>query len=340
MTAPRTGAVGLDFVFPPLRIEIADELWPLVSPFRIARGAKTEAHVLVVSLEGAACRGLGEAVPYARFGETMAEAKSALHALAPHLARGLSHEAALRLLPAGAALNALDAALLRLRAALTGEDIAQMLALPDFTPVPTAVTLSLDGPDAMADAARRFRTLPLLKLKLGDAALDATRIAAVREAAPSSRLIIDANEGWDFDALTRLAPVAADCGVALIEQPLPAGADTALAGHAFPVPLCADESLHGTVGLASLADRYGAVNIKLDKAGGLVAARRLAVEAEALGLRIMLGSMVATSLSMAMALRLAPLAQWVDLDSPLLLARDRPGGLRIENGVIVEPGLF
>lgn len=336
MTPLIPGAADVDFPFPPLRLHLYDEIWPLAAPFTLSRGSKTAAHVLIARVEASGCVGVGEAVPYARYGESIESAKAALSAIIPGLENGRSHDAITRLMPAGAARNALDCALWDLRAALTGLSPADVLGLPPFAPVPTAITISLGQPEAMAREADRLKAMPLLKLKLGEAAQDADRLEAVRVAAPDARLLIDANEGWTMDDLIRLAPLAARLGVELIEQPLPAASDQALAGYRSPAPLCADESCHGDRPLAGLMDRYQAVNIKLDKAGGLTAASHLMREAQTLGLSVMLGSMVATSLSMAAAATLAPLARWVDLDSPLLLAKDRDPGVLISNGWIRE----
>jgi L-alanine-DL-glutamate epimerase-like enolase superfamily enzyme len=238
-------------------------------------------------------------------------------------------------MPAGAARNALDCALWDYEAKRSGKSATVLAGLAPLRPVTTAYTISLDTAEAMAaKAAAAARTMPLLKLKLAGAG-DEARLRQVRAVCPAARLIADANEAWTPQLLPSLMAVAAETGIELIEQPLPAGADAALAG-ARPVPVCADESVHDRAGLAAIAGRYDAVNIKLDKAGGLTEALTLAAAARARGLRIMVGCMVATSLSMAPALLLAQGADWVDLDGPLLLARDRDPALRYD-GALVRP---
>ncbi len=321
---------------PPLRLRASAQAWPLAAPFTIARGTKTAAHVLVVAVAGEGCQGRGEAVPYARYGETMDEALAALKASAARLTHGFDWRELFALLPAGAARNALDCALWDWAAQHLARPVWSLAGSPRPHAIPTFFTISLDRPSRMADAAAAAvrDNIPGLKLKLGDAPDDAARLAAVRRAAPRARLIVDANEGWTMADLERLAPLAHRLGAELIEQPLVAGEDGALAEFASPVPLCADESFHGTEGPARLRGRYQAVNIKLDKAGGLSTALVLAAEARECGLDILLGSMVATSLGVAPALLLAGQARWVDLDGPLLLARDRVPGLRVHDGVI------
>ncbi len=315
----------------PLDVDIKSETWPLREAFVISRGTKTVAEVVVVSLGDGTHVGRGEAVPYARYGETVAGVVAA--------ARGarFSDRAGLQAaLPAGAARNALDCALWDLEAKRRGTTVAVLAGrrLP-HAPV-TCYTLSLDTPEQMAAKAREVAHLPLLKLKLGGAG-DEARMQAVRAARPDARLVADANEAWQPAMLAPLLALAARLGFEAIEQPLPAQADAALAAIARPVPVCADESVHTRGDLAALANRYDAVNIKLDKAGGLTEALGMADEARRLGLRIMVGSMVSTSLAVAPALLLADGADWVDLDGPLLLARDRDGGLDIRDGIIAPP---
>jgi L-alanine-DL-glutamate epimerase-like enolase superfamily enzyme len=239
-------------------------------------------------------------------------------------------------LPAGAARNAIDCALWDWEAKRAGASAASLAGVPPLRPVTTAYTISLGAPEEMAaKAAAAARAMPLLKLKLGGAG-DAARLRAVRAACPGTRLVADANEAWTADLLPELMAAAAEARIELVEQPLPAGADAALAEVRRTVPVCADESLHTRAGLAGLAQRYDAVNIKLDKAGGLTEALALAAAARAAGLMIMIGCMVATSLAMAPALLLAQTADWVDLDGPLLLARDRQPGL-VYDGALVYP---
>ena len=322
-------------VMPNPNIEALVETWPIAGAFVIARGAKTEAHVIVAEVGDGAATGRGECVPYARYGETVESVRAAIVSL-----RGrLTDRAALQaLLPAGAARNALDCALWDLEAKRTGVPAAARAGLAPLAALTTAYTISLGSPDAMAAqaAAATTRGLPLIKLKLGGEG-DAARLRAVRAACPSARLVADANEAWAPAQLAELLAAAADAGLELVEQPLPAGDDAALAAMPRPVPVCADESLHTRADLARLAGRYDAVNIKLDKAGGLTEALALAAEARALGFKIMVGCMVATSLSMAPALLLAQGADWVDLDGPLLLARDRSPGLRYDGARVHPP---
>lgn len=318
------------------RLTVRDEHWPLASAFVIARGAKIEAHVLVVEIAEADAVGRGEAVPYARYDESMESELAAIEAVRAAVEAGVSREALQGLLPAGAARNAVDCALWDLEAKRSGTPAWAAAGRPRLDPVKTCYTISLDTPEAMAATARAQARRPMLKLKIGGAD-DVDRVAAVRVAAPKSRLVVDANEGLSFEDLRRLAPEFARLEVKLIEQPLKAEDDAALEGYRSPVLLCADESLHTRAELGVCAKRYGAVNIKLDKAGGLTEALALAAEARARGLEIMAGCMVATSLAMAPALILAQGAEVVDLDGPLLLAKDREPGLTFVGSAILPP---
>jgi L-alanine-DL-glutamate epimerase-like enolase superfamily enzyme len=301
----------------------------------IARGAKTEAEVVVVEIAAGDHRGRGEAVAYARYGETTAAVLAQVEQVRPAIEAGCDRTALQRLLPAGAARNALDCAMWDLEAKTAGVRAWTLAGRARLDPVKTCFTLSLAEPAAMAEAARVHARWPMLKLKIG-AADHLDRIAAVRAAAPRTRLIVDANEALSFDTLRRLAPELARLDVKLLEQPLPAAADAELEGYDSPVPLCADESLHTRAELAVCARRYAVINIKLDKAGGLTEALALKAEAQALGLEIMAGCMVATSLAMAPALLIAQGADYVDLDGPLLLSADRTPGLPI-SGALIEP---
>jgi len=319
------------------RLQAAEERWPLAGAFVISRGTKTEADVIVASLTEAGATGRGECVPYARYGETSPSVLEQISGVRSAIEAGCGRDELQGLLPPGAARNALDCALWDLEAKLTGVRAFVRAGRPRLDPVKTAYTISLDDPERMAEAAGEAARRPMLKLKLGGPG-DLERVRAVRAAAPRTRLIADANEGWDFETLMALAPPLADLDVKLIEQPLKAGQDAALEGYASPVPLCADESLHTRAELDDCARRYGCINIKLDKAGGLTEALALASEARARGLEVMIGSMVATSLSMAPALILAQGADFVDLDGPLLLARDREPGLGYLGSMIEPPG--
>ncbi len=313
-----------------LRVTI--ESWPLAQPFVIARGAKTEARVVIVTLAQGGVEGRGECVPYARYGETPEATAAAIEASGPPQ----SHGDLLRVLPPGAARNALDCALFDLEAKLAGVPVSVLLRRPEPGARETCFTLSLDTPEAMAVAARRVPHLRLLKLKLGGTGDDA-RMRAVRAARPDARLVGDANEAWTSDLLDPLLDVAAECNFETIEQPLPANADAALGMRVRPVPVCADESAHVASDITALVDRYDAVNIKLDKAGGLTEALAMADAARAAGLDIMAGSMVSTSLGVAPAMLVAQYARWVDLDGPLLLAHDRVPGITIRDGIIEPP---
>lgn len=315
-----------------LRITASAQTWPIAGSFVISRGAKTEAHVVVATVTDGVATGRGEAVPYARYGETITGALAAIGALPGIATRRDLAEA----LPAGAARNAVDCALWDFEAKRAGLPVHRLAGRAAPAAVTTCYTLSLDTPEAMADKARSVPHLPLLKLKLGGPE-DEARMKAVRRARPDARLVADANEGWNEGTVGQLLSVAADQRFELIEQPLPADGDQILAGIARPVPVCADESAHTSDDLCRLLDRYDAINIKLDKTGGLTGALDLADAARAAGLKVMVGCMVATSLSMAPAVLVAQSADWADLDGPLLLARDREHGLSIENGVVQPP---
>ena len=319
-----------------MNLSVRIERWPLERPFTISRGVKTEAVVVVAELDDGD-RGRGEAVPYARYGETPEGVVAAIDALRPALREGLDRAALQAMLPPGAARNALDCALWDFEAKRTGRRAYQLAALPPPKPLVTAYTISLDDPEAMARAAAAASARPLLKVKLGGAGNDVERIAAVRRAAPKAELIVDANEGWSEDNLENNLAACAAAGVALVEQPLPQGRDGRLARIARRIAVCADESIHDRASLDALAGKYDAINIKLDKAGGLTEALALAAEAERRGFAVMVGCMVATSLAMAPATLVAQRACIVDLDGPLLLAKDRPHGLRFEGSVAHPP---
>lgn len=318
-------------------LRVRDERWPTAHVFTIARGAKTEAHVMVVEISQAGVTGRGEAVPYARYGETVEGAMETVERLRPAIEAGATRGELQELVMAGAARNALDCALWDLEAKLTGQPAWKTAGLARLDPVKTCVTLSLDTPQAMAEAARGLQRRPVLKLKIG-APGDLDRVEAVRAAAPKTRLAVDANEALSFEDLKRLAPEFARLGVMLVEQPLPASADEALEGWVSPVPLCADESVRTRLELETCARRYACVNIKLDKAGGLTEALAMKARAAELGLEVMAGCMVGTSLAMAPGMILAQGAAFVDLDGPLLLAKDRMPGLRIDGSLIHPPG--
>jgi L-alanine-DL-glutamate epimerase-like enolase superfamily enzyme len=317
-------------------LAVRTESWPMAAGFAIARGTKWEARVVVAELREGDAIGRGECVPYPRYSETVEGVIEAIETLRGALERGMDRtELQTRLAP-GAARNALDCALWDLEAKRRGEPAWRLADLSEPQPVITAYTISLDAPDAMAHAARVARERPLLKIKLG-ADGDAERVIAVREAAPEAQLIADANEGWSLADLERLAPLLAERGVALLEQPLAVDEDAALDGLDCPVPLCADESCHTVADLARLRGRYEFVNVKLDKTGGLSEALAVVRAAQQLGFDVMVGCMVGTSLAMAPAALLAGAARFVDLDGPLLLAHDRDPGLRYENSLLHPP---
>ena len=318
------------------RLTISVETWPIAGHFTISRGAKTEAKVVIAELSQGDLRGRGECVPYPRYGESPEGVVATLEELVRNVADGLTRDDLQRSMPPGAARNALDCAFWDLAAKRAGRPAYALAGLPPPHPLTTAFTISLGTPEAMASAARDAAARPLLKIKLG-ADGDPERIAAVRAAVPRAELIVDANEGWDPDNLATNLAACAQAGVTLVEQPLPADADEPLRTIAHPVPVCADESAHDRASLAALAGKYDAVNIKLDKAGGLTEALAMAAEARRLGLITMAGCMVATSLSMAPAMLVAQSARFVDLDGPLLLARDRPDGLVYEGSLVHPP---
>lgn len=312
------------------------ESWPIAGSFTIARGAKTTADVVVANLTENGRTGRGECVPYARYGETAASVTAQIETLGGDIERGLTRAELQDRLGAGAARNALDCALWDLEAKLSGRPVWELAGLTPPAPVTTAYTISLARPQAMAKAARAARDWPLLKLKLGGGGGDddAARLDAVRAARPDARLIVDANEGWTLQNLERNLAACARANIELIEQPLPAAGDHPLGSIPHAAPVCADESVHGLETLERVKQRYDAVNIKLDKTGGLTGAIALVEAATAADLKIMIGCMVATSLSMAPALLLAGRADFVDLDGAFLLARDRDGGLERRSAVI------
>jgi len=320
----------------PQRLHVTKRSWPLAQPFVISRGSKTTADVVVDELHDGDSQGRGECVPYPHYGESVDSVFEALEKMKGAVFSGLNRESLQEAMPPGAARNALDAAFWDIEAKRAYCSVTDLLGIAPLKPVTTAYTLSLDTPERMGEAAAAQRGRPLLKLKVtGDGDLE--RVRAVRENAPASRLIVDANEGWTPAYFEKLAPVLATLGVELIEQPLPADNDGALAELPHPIPVCADESCHVAADLDRLAGKYEAVNIKLDKTGGLTEALKLAAAARERGFGIMVGCMIGTSLSMAPALLVAQQASVVDLDGPLLLAADRNQGLRYEGSLVHPP---
>ncbi|WFU75764.1 N-acetyl-D-Glu racemase DgcA [Bradyrhizobium sp. CB2312] len=319
---------------PALRSQI--ERFPIAGSFTISRGAKTEAVTVVAEVSRDGLTGRGECVPYPRYGETPEATLAAIQAMEDAVRGGLDREALQAAMKPGAARNALDCAFIDLEAKQAGLRAWSLLGRPSPGERTTAFTISLGAPETMAAAAAKAAHRPLLKIKLGGEG-DAARIAAVRKAAPESELIVDANEAWAEANLEANLAACAAAGVTLVEQPLPAGRDHALARIKRPLAVCADESVHDRGSLAPLRDRYDAVNIKLDKTGGLTEALAMADAAQALGFEIMIGCMVATSLSMAPATLVTPQARFVDLDGPLLLAHDRNHGLRYDGSLVYPP---
>ncbi|WP_274628833.1 N-acetyl-D-Glu racemase DgcA [Arvimicrobium flavum] len=317
-------------------LTINAETFPIARAFTISRGSKTQAAVLSCSIGQDGVEGRGECVPYARYGETMESVHAEIEAIRAEIARGMDRRQLLTAMRAGAARNAVDCALWDLEAKLSGVAATHALGVDSPKPLETAYTLSLGEPDAMETQARENAWRPLLKVKVGTDQ-DEPRMRAVVEGAPHSRIILDANEGWRPDNLIRHLALAAELGIALIEQPLPAGSDDILRDVKHMVPICADESVHTAADLDGLVGLYDAINIKLDKAGGLTAALELRDSARRKGFAIMIGCMVGTSLAMAPAVLLAQGAEFVDLDGPLLLAQDRDQKLTYEGSLVSPP---
>jgi L-alanine-DL-glutamate epimerase-like enolase superfamily enzyme len=313
-------------------ITVNRDTFRLAQAFTISRGSRTEAQVLTVQVARDGATGRGECVPYARYGETLDSVTAQIEALATGISRDDLQEA----LPPGAARNAVDCALWDLQAKATGRRVWQLAGLPEPGPEITAYTLSLDTPVAMREAAAKNAHRPLLKIKLGTPD-DMPRLEAVRQGAPATPVIVDANEGWSAETYTDLAPHLVRLGVRLVEQPLPAGADEMLAEIARPLPVCADESCHDRASLPALRGKYDMVNVKLDKAGGLTEALALKAEAQAQGFGLMVGCMVGSSLAMAPAVLVAQGAAVTDLDGPLLLAEDRDHPLRFDAAGVHPP---
>jgi L-Ala-D/L-Glu epimerase / N-acetyl-D-glutamate racemase len=317
-------------------LEARIERWPIEGSFTISRGAKTEAVVVVAEIRHGEVTGRGECVPYPRYGETPEATLASILGMKDAIGRGLDRQILQSAMPPSAARNALDCALLDLQAKQSGQRIWDLLGRAGPLARVTAYTISLGSPETMAAAAGKAAQRPLLKIKLGGDG-DEARIAAVRKAAPDSELIVDANEAWTEASLEQNLAACAHAGVTLVEQPLPAGHDAALARIKRPIAVCADESVHDRASLSALCGRYDAVNIKLDKTGGLTEALAMADAAIAQGFDIMVGCMVATSLAMAPAMLIAQQARFVDLDGPLLLSRDRDGGLRYDDSLVYPP---
>ena len=320
----------------PQRLTVTHRAWPLARPFMTAHGVKTTVDVVVAEISDVESRGRGEGVPLRRYGESIDSVVAALDAMKGAVFSGLNRDTLQHAMPPGAARNALDCAFWDIDAKRAYCSVAELAGLGAVQPLMTAFTVAFDTPDRMAELAAANRTRPLLKLELGGDG-DVERVRAVRQAAPAARLIVDANESWNEPQLSEYMPMLIDLRVALIEQPLPADADDALARLERPILLCADESCRTVADLDRLDGKYQAINIKLDKAGGLTEALALAAEAKRRGLRIMVGGVISTSLGIAPALLVAQQADIVDLDGPLCLALDRGAGLRYDGSTIHPP---
>ncbi len=315
-----------------LKFAIHAETFKLANAFTIFRGTKTHASVVHIEAFDGDCTGQGECVPYARYGESVESVSELLSGLPTDVTR----ETLQALLPAGAARNAIDCALWDLEAKQTGKPVWQLAGLSQPKKLTTAYTLSLESAEEMHENAKKNAFRPLLKLKLGTPE-DLPRLQAVRDGAPGSQIMVDANEGWSLDDLSALQPHLETLGIALVEQPLPEADDRDLIGNSFTMPICADESSHTSVGLEKLRTKYDIVNIKLDKTGGLTEALKMKAKAEELGFGVFVGCMVGTSLGMVPATLVAQGASFVDLDGPLLLGEDRTPGIRYEGSTMYPP---
>jgi L-alanine-DL-glutamate epimerase-like enolase superfamily enzyme len=318
-----------------LTIEAEKEIWPLKEPFRISRGSRTEAQVVVVKVSDGAHTGRGECVPIARYNQSTESVLAQIESIKAE--KGLDRYILQTLLPAGAARNALDCALWDLEAKISGKRVWELANVPSVDEVETSFTISLDTAEKMSAAAKVSATSPILKLKLGGDSADIARVEAVRKAAPAARLLIDANESWSPQHYGQVSPVLRQLGVELIEQPFPANSDEVLETLDHLVPVCADESCHTTADLRRLKNRYEMINVKLDKTGGLTEALRLCQNTRESEFQLLIGCMVCTSLGIAPARVLVSEADYVDLDGPLLLARDCDHGLSYQNGKIGMP---
>lgn len=317
-------------------LRTAVERWPIAGSFTISRGSKTEAAVVICTISHKGVSGRGECVPYGRYGESLESVTAEIEAVRDAVSAGATRHDLLRLMQPGAARNAVDCALWDLEAKQSGVRVHDLIGVKNPEAIVTAMTVSFGDPDTMAANARAQAHRALIKVKVGGEN-DAERIRAVASAAPHSRIILDANEGWTDDNIIENMLAAAKAGVALIEQPLPVGKDDILGKIPHPVPVCADESAHEAGDLSSLVGRYDCINIKLDKTGGLTEAMVTRDRARQLGFGIMVGCMVGTSLGMAPAVLLAQDADYADLDGPLLLAKDRDGGLVYEKSLVLPP---
>jgi L-alanine-DL-glutamate epimerase-like enolase superfamily enzyme len=318
-----------------LKIEAKEEIWPLIAPFRISRGSRTEAQVVFVTVSDGEHTGRGECVPIKRYGQSVQSVIAQIDSIRRE--NNLDRQRLQKLLPASAARNALDCALWDLESKISRKRVWELGNIPVISEVVTSFTISVDTPKKMGAAAKASSTSPILKLKLGGDSSDLARVKAAREAAPSSRLIIDANESWSAEHYEEIVPALKKLGIELIEQPFPADADEVLESLDHPIPVCADESCHTSADLPRLKNRYEVINVKLDKTGGLTEALHLCECARESGFKVLIGCMVCTSLGIAPARLLAIFSEWIDLDGPLLLARDCEHGLGYRNGKIGLP---
>lgn len=311
-------------------VKVSHQALPLRTVFRIARDAKTQADVVTVVLSDGQNFGWAEAVPYAHYGESVTSVVVQIEKLeSSHVADFIAQVAAM---PAGAARNALDCALWDLKAKQQNMTVEELLQ-KNTAPCVCAQTLSIDTPEAMADAVKAFNNPPLVKVKLDNQDI-LKKMAAISNAAPHSQFIVDANESWSFQDLVSCCEQLKQLNVVLIEQPLPADGDHDLLNFDSPIPLCADESCHTRADLPYLKGRYQVINIKLDKTGGLTEANKLAKEAKQHDFELMLGCMVGSSLAMAPLSLLCGEAKYVDLDGPLLIKTDRVGGFEFNAGIM------
>jgi L-alanine-DL-glutamate epimerase-like enolase superfamily enzyme len=322
-----------------ISLEVAGETWPLANPFSISRGSKTATDVVRVAITRDGVTGSGEGAPLVRYGETNASAVAQTEAMRGQIEAGLDRIGLQAAMSPGSARNAVDCALWDLEARSLGRPVHALLGLPAARPIVTAFTVGLDKPEAMAAKAAELAHLPLIKVKVNGDDPEA-QLRAVRNAAQHSRLIVDANEAWTFDILKEIQPLLAALKIDLVEQPLPAADDAVLAGFEPLVPICADESCHVAADVARLKPLYQAVNIKLDKTGGLTEALALYDAARAAGMTVMVGCMVCTSLAIAPAFHIAARADFADLDGPLWLSKDYEGGALLRDGTLIPPAAF
>ncbi len=316
-----------------MKVNLYTQSWPIRGSFTISRGSKTQAETIIVELEKEGVVGRGECVPYARYGESISSVTKQIDEVISQISEGITREQLQSLLPSGAARNALDCAMWDLECKLTAQSVWQKTGVVADSLI-TAFTLSLDTPENMEKAAQENAHRPLLKLKLGGPD-DLDRVKAVRRGAPETKIILDANEAWTVASYQQLIPELLKLNVAMIEQPFHADQDDALLELERPIPICADESCHDRDSLKNVVGRYDMVNIKLDKTGGLTEALKLKSEAEEAGLKVMVGCMVSSSLSMAPAFVVAQGTAVVDLDGPLLLSEDIENGFEFKNNAML-----